>query len=499
MNSDKLLLPRYYTPPLSEEFTSDGSRLINVFSKVWKNPQTGRLMQLEDWQIWLLNRMLERFPKGHKYEGEIRYRQIVVILPRQSGKSLIAAALTLYALFAHARTPIVIGTAGHSAEQATIVFGRLKDTIMSVPQLKAKFKRKPGLRVMTLTSGGSYAVFPASGNAVQGQDLTFAILDELHLAKPELWSALVFGQRAQDMSVLTSITTAGDDSSDLLNTLTMQGRELAVNPDPDSRFGFFEWSCPTEQESKDLGIPVIPWNSEEAILCCNPRVVSGAIPIERIMQENKYSSESEVRRYALNQPTKSRTLWMDLSSWRNVARKWAQFPPGVIPSVVAIELTSGGTYASVTLAGMDDKGKVHTQLHASIPNPATSYLVTMIRDLTKEYPDLQVATDSLRGKDIAAKLAEDGIPVRTINLNEVAESISWVFNAVKRKAITHCNASVINMQVKYAQAKALPRGGYRLISQNNQELDAIYSTIFAAYTCHRVHDEGANELPFAFG
>lgn len=487
-----LLPPRYYTPPLSDNFTSAGPQVRHLFSKTWKDPQTGLFMVHDRWQCAAIDHMLETYPPGHLMAGELRHRQSVIILPRQMGKSVIGGTLTLKALFLHTRSPIVVGTAGRNAAQAGIVFRRLRDTIRSSKALANEFRRTPSARTMELKSGGTYVLHPARGDAVQGQDLTWALLDELHLARPDLWAALMLGQRGQARSMLVGLSTAGDESCELVNALTEQGRDLSDTPDSDSRFFYAEWSAP---EHLDI-------RSQEAVLSCNPRVYEGKIPLSLVMGENKSLTDRDVARYVLCRTVRKTNSWMPLDHWQATMRKWPELPNDLKPSVVSVEITPGSTYATLTTAGIDDSGRVHTALYASIPNPPDSLIVELLNELEAVYPDITFVLDNLTGKSVAKLLTDEGKNPRMVTLADIANATAWTMAAVKDRRITHCGTGLLNRQIRSAEAKLLPKGGYRVVPPKggHNHVDAIQSFIMAAWSAHRLADEPTEPvLPLGFG
>jgi hypothetical protein len=483
-----LLAPRYYTPPLSDVFTSDGPQTRHLFSKTWKDPQTGRFMQHDRWQAAAIDHLLETFPPGHEMSGELRHRQGVIIVPRQSGKGILGGTLTIKALFLHVPSPIVVGTAGRNATQAGIVFRRLRETIRSSKPLANEFRRTPSARTMELKNGGTYTLHPSSGDAVQGQDLTFGLLDELHLAKTDLWVALTIGQRGQPRSMLVGLSTAGDETCELVNSLTEQGRDLSDTPDPDSRFFFAEWSAPEHLDVR----------SEEAVLSCNPRVFEGKIPLSLVMEDNKRFTERDVDRYTLCRTVRKTNSWMPLDQWQATARKSAELPNGLKPSVASCEITAGGTYATLTVAASDDGGRVHTALYASVPNPRDSLLVELLGELDAAFPDIVLVLDSLSGKSVSKLLADEGKTPRVVTLNDVANATAWTMAAIKDRRLTHCNTGLLNRQIRSAEAKLLPKGGYRVVPPKGNHVDAIQSMIIAGWMANRLADEPA-EHPISLG
>ncbi len=58
-----LQLPAIYTQPLSEEFPTDGDKLIELVKVAWKSPELPDGLQLDEWQEWLIRHLLERYPK----------------------------------------------------------------------------------------------------------------------------------------------------------------------------------------------------------------------------------------------------------------------------------------------------------------------------------------------------------------------------------------------------------------------------------------------------
>ncbi len=83
-------LPARYTRPLSDDFESDGDRLIDLMALSWVTPEVDAPIELDEWQRWLFRHVLERCPADHpENPGELRYRQVLVSMGRQNDKSLV--------------------------------------------------------------------------------------------------------------------------------------------------------------------------------------------------------------------------------------------------------------------------------------------------------------------------------------------------------------------------------------------------------------------------
>src|SRR5690606_33988133 len=87
--------PQRWTAPLSPDFPSAFDSYRDLFRIVWF---VAFAYTLEVWQETLLRHVFELFPEGHKRAGQLRWRQVIVSLGRQNGKTEIACAVALIVL-----------------------------------------------------------------------------------------------------------------------------------------------------------------------------------------------------------------------------------------------------------------------------------------------------------------------------------------------------------------------------------------------------------------
>jgi len=180
-----LRLPARYTKPLSDHFITDGDKLIRLAEVAWATPDGNGAFQLDEWQKWLLRHMLERYPADHpKHPGELRYRQIVVSMGRQNGKSVLGGLLAgVYGFLMHVPGANMLSLAS-SLEQAQIIYDRVLFVVRNNPFMRKRFKRATETRgIMTADGAGKYKVLPAKESALQGLPISLCLFDELHLAK----------------------------------------------------------------------------------------------------------------------------------------------------------------------------------------------------------------------------------------------------------------------------------------------------------------------------
>ena len=129
------------TQPLSEDFTTDGDKLLALADAAYKTADHPDF-KLDEWQRDLIRRVLETYPQDWpdaSLRGKLRYRQVVISLGRQNGKSELAAIFGLYGITLHGAGPNVISLAS-TKEQADIVYGRVKYCIDANPALTRRYK-----------------------------------------------------------------------------------------------------------------------------------------------------------------------------------------------------------------------------------------------------------------------------------------------------------------------------------------------------------------------
>src|SRR5690606_4554279 len=123
---------------------------------------------LDDWQRALIRHVLEVYPPGHPRAGELRYRQVLISLGRQNGKSVLGAILALWGLVATAGSEVI--SVASTVEQANIVFKRVKHVIDAQASLRARFRTTATRGISSQVPGrvGTYTVRTNKEGALQG-------------------------------------------------------------------------------------------------------------------------------------------------------------------------------------------------------------------------------------------------------------------------------------------------------------------------------------------
>lgn len=172
----------------------------------------GRLITLEPWQCFILTTV---FGWVHHETGLRRFLEFYEEVPRKNGKSAIGSGLFLYMLTADGEHGAECYTAATTRDQARIVFDDAKAMAERSPGLRTHL----GLAIMqhSLTvahTAGKGAPLAAEGSTLDGLNVHFALLDELHAHKTRaVYDVIDTARDAREQSLLGTITTAGTDRS----------------------------------------------------------------------------------------------------------------------------------------------------------------------------------------------------------------------------------------------------------------------------------------------
>ena len=480
-------LPARYTAPLSEDFPTDGDKLIQIVETFMCTQETGKeAITLDEWQKWLLKALLERYPSDHpdpEKAGRLRYRQVVVSMGRQNGKSTLTQALSLYGLLMHEQGPSVIGVAS-SVDQARIVYNRTLYTVNNSPWLKKRFSKATEHRGMTLNNGaGSYMIKAAKETALQGIPVTLGIVDELHILNKGLYSSLTLGTSTKKDGIVIGITTAGDENSETLKELYVTGQK-AIDGDPNlERFGFFWWDAPADCKLDD----------PDAIFAANPAVESGRIPLSRILSDLQSIPELEARRYRLNQFIEASMVpgWLPMELFEEAVGTGINKRQA--PLVFAVDRTASWGNVTIAAATKLEDGTYETELVASYVNPTEQQVFDDLKDLYLKHGPQGIALDDRQMPNIGKKLKLSGIPTYQLWTKEMTAAAAFTYWLFGNEMVKHNNDPLLRDQVPRGVAKYSGESWFISRKESKGDLDAVLATVMALY-CANIVESGTLQV-----
>jgi hypothetical protein len=217
--------PRIFTPPLrdlTQPNATLGHSVISFAHEVVR-------MELLPWQQWLLIHLLEL-----RDDGTLRFRNALILVARQNGKSTISQVLALWFMYVYGAA-MVIGTA-QDLDVAEEIWQGAVDLVEETPELdslKESIIRVNGKKALVLKSGERYKVKAANRRAGRGLSGDVILLDELREHQSwDAWGAITKTTMARSMALVLALSNAGDATSIVLRYLRNHGARLAVG-DPD--------------------------------------------------------------------------------------------------------------------------------------------------------------------------------------------------------------------------------------------------------------------------
>ncbi|MFF0911989.1 terminase large subunit domain-containing protein, partial [Microbacterium enclense] len=466
--------PRRWTPPLSPDFPSAFDGYAKLFHVVWL---AAFGYALEAWQVSAVRHILEVYPPGHRRAGQLRFRQVVVSLGRQNGKTEIAAAIGLWALLMKA-APNVVGIAS-SAEQARLVYKRTMRAIRGTPQLARLFKALTETRGIQTRDGGQYEIKAAKSAALQGIPIDVGLVDELHILARALWFDLINGMGGRPNCLVVGITTAGDEGSELLLHLYEQGSE-AIETGPDGRFGFYVW------EANAGKIPEDDDELARELARANPSIASGRVDLENAVTEVRSMPATDAVRYRLNRFVESVSQFITAAMWMDnfVREDW---PAGVRP-VFTIDRTPDWSAATVSAFGKRPDGRIYADVVASLVRPTQGQLVELAVQLNRDHNPQTFGMDSFTLRDLGRELELRGIPTTMAGVADVMNGSALFYSKLQQGQLAHPGNPIMAQQIPLTKRKDSD-GGFKISRQaSSAHIDAVMGHVIGVQLTDNLRD-----------
>lgn len=199
-----------------------------------KGEWAGKPIELSAWQCFVVGSVMG----WKRADGTRRFRVAYVAVPRKTGKSTLAAGLSLYLAFFDREMGAEVYCAATMREQARIVWSEAKRMVLRTPSLHRRIRSFVGNLSVEATAS-KLQPLGADADNLDGLNIHAAIVDELHAHKNRaMWDVLETATGARRQPLIFAITTAGDDIAGIgyeQNTYTQRVLERIVSDD--SYFG----------------------------------------------------------------------------------------------------------------------------------------------------------------------------------------------------------------------------------------------------------------------
>lgn len=244
--------------------------------------------ELMPWQKYVADVALE-----FRSDGRPRYREVVVTVPRQCGKSVLLLCVVLHRMLAWG-VPQTVTYNAQGAVDASHFWRRHWDRLRD-----SGFDKRAGLTFAGSVAdtrlqgrGSVMRCLTSSPSSGHGMTIDLAVVDEaMAFVTDDREQALLPAMRAVPDAQLWIVSTMGDEASVWFNRKVERGRSRVVFRNGEPGAAYFEWGAhetadPDDEEVWQKAIPAM----------------GHTIFLEQVRLERESMPDREFRRAALNQP-----------------------------------------------------------------------------------------------------------------------------------------------------------------------------------------------------
>ena len=272
-----------------------------------KGPLAGVTIKLEPWQVFILTTVFGWV----KPDGKRRFRRSYIEVPRGNAKSTLSSCVALYMLAADGEGGAEVYSLATTRDQARIVFGDAQTMARRSAGFRSRFSVEVGAHNMhVLATGSKFEALSAEGSTLDGLNIHFGCVDELHAHKTRtVYDVVETGTGKRDNSLLWVITTAGSNRAGICYEIrTFVNRLLEGLFEDDSQFGIIYGLDDADD-----------WTSEAALIKANPNWGISVRPEVLLPLQAKAmqmpSASNNFKTKHLNEWVNADTAWMDMRAW----------------------------------------------------------------------------------------------------------------------------------------------------------------------------------------
>jgi len=278
-----------------------------------KGKWAGVNFNLRPWQIEEIIKPI--FGRLHP-DGRRLIRTAYIELPRKNGKSELAAAISLFLLFADGEVGAEIYVAAGDRDQASLVFNVAAQMVRQDETLSNNCKIVDSQKRIVRHEKGSFLrAISAEAYTKFGFNASGIIFDELHVQpNRELWDTLTTSTGAREQPLTVAITTAGFDKNSICWELHEYAQKVKKGVIDDPTFLPVIYSADRDAD----------WQDESVWFECNP-ALGDFRGLEEMRDFCRKAAEipaieNTFRRLYLNQWTSQEVRWLPMTKWDKCAK-----------------------------------------------------------------------------------------------------------------------------------------------------------------------------------
>jgi len=382
------------------------------------------------------------------FTGLPAYREIIIAVPRQSGKTLLCLAVMVH-------RSIGFGPPNGPAQNTlyTAQTGAAARTKFEKDHLPTLYASAFNKRFRTRMANGHEAIIWNNGSWISltstttssghGESLDLGFIDEAWAHQDErLEQAFKPAMMTRANAQLWIPSTAGKSDSHYLMGKMDNGRAM-VNAGVRAGVAYFEWSALSTQDPAD---PATWWG-------CMP-AMGFTVTENTVAADQKSMKPAEFRRAYLNIPeTDVPEDWAVISE-----RDWTAILDGLSkpqdPVVFALEVTQERTFGTVAIAGARSDGATHVEVvdHRT----GTGWIVERLVELQRKWNPAAIIVDpSGPANSLIEPLTAAGVTTIQPSMRDVSVATGQFIDGVRQAKVRQVGGVPLIAAVAGAQLQPL--------------------------------------------
>lgn len=410
------------------------------------------------------------------------YREVVLLVPRQSGKTTLLLAQIVHRAFAF-QAPQLTRYAAQTGDDAIAKFEEHIE-ILEKTAFRRLFTKSDvnGSKYLRWNNGSRYTPTATTKRSGHGKTLDQGIIDEAFAqidfrTEQAMRPAMITRRDAQ----LFIVSTAGDPTSVLLNKKIADNRaRLEAEPDAPSRVAYLEWSAPEDADPAD----------ETQWWGCMP-ALGRTVHIDEIRAELESMETRDFRRAYLNQTDVGEVEGsaLPLEVWATLAD-----PGSHVVSAYAfgLDVANDRSWSSVGVSGENPSGGRHVGLIRH--DRGTHWPVEYIARKAAEVGSTQVAVAAhSQAALMTPALEKAGLTVIPFNRADVAAACAGFLDDINDRTLSYTPGQA-DLEIAIAgtvwtagDTRTFSRGASRTV------ISPLYSVVLARHS-HLVAPETVDVL-----
>lgn len=409
-----------------------------------RGPEVARFAEqlgtpLMPWQQQVVDVALELDP----VTGRLKYRRVILTVPRQSGKTTLLLSLFLHRALGFSGRPQVMSYAAQTGVDARKKFvdEHVPTLTHSIFEPLFKPRMTNGHEAVLWKNGSRHHISAGTEKSGHGATLDLAVIDEA-FAQPDgrLEQAFSPAMVTRPQAQLWFVSTAGTPSNDWFRQKVEAGRLGAPG------LAFFEWSAPDKADPHDPAVwrscmPALGLTVDESVIAAE----AGSMP------------EDEFRRAYLNQwVEKGSETVIDPNLWASLIDGQSQ-PVGAV--TFAVDVTPDRQRATIAVAGRRTDGLAHIEVIEN--EPGTAWVPDALSRLSRASRTGPIVLDpgGPAGALIPA-IESAGLQVQLVGGREMAQACGAFYDTVTNKQLRHLGDRRVAAALGAARRRPLIDGAW---------------------------------------